>query len=289
MPNLDLVAKDNLSSFRRIALGTWRTAYDPSVYGSLKLEMAPVLSYIDAFRERTGRRLTLTHVLVKAVALTLAEMPDANAILRWKRIYLRKDIGVFFQVAMKDEETGEIDLSGVTIHDAGSKSLLDILDETESRVAKVRAHKDKDLEQTRSTFKRIPYVLLGPMLSLIGFLCYTLNLDLRKFGIPKDTFGSVMITNVGSLGLEEAYVPLVPYSRVPLLVAVGKVVEEPVVRDGQLAIAQTMKLFATFDHRILDGSHAAKMSRCLHACFADPVAAFGPLPESRTSEATAEG
>ena len=98
-----------------------------------------------------------------------------------------------------------------------------------------------------------------------------------------------MITNVGSLGLEEAYVPLVPYSRVPLLVAVGKVVEEPVVRDGQLAIAQTMKLFATFDHRILDGSHAAKMSRCLHACFADPVAAFGPLPESRTSEATAEG
>ena len=166
MPNLDLVAKDNLSSFRRIALGTWRTAYDPSVYGSLKLEMAPVLSYIDAFRERTGRRLTLTHVLVKAVALTLAEMPDANAILRWKRIYLRKDIGVFFQVAMKDEETGEIDLSGVTIHDAGSKSLLDILDETESRVAKVRAHKDKDLEQTRSTFKRLPYVLLGPMLSL---------------------------------------------------------------------------------------------------------------------------
>jgi len=278
MPNLALVPKQNLSSFRRIALGTWRTAYDPSVYGSLKLEMGPALDYIDAFRERTGRRLTLTHVLVKAVALTMEKMPDANAILRWNRIYLRKDIGIFFQVAMKDEETGEIDLSGVTIHDAAGKSLLDILDETEARVAKVRAHKDKDLEQTRSTFKRIPYFLLGPVLNTIGFLCYTLNLDLSAFGVPRDTFGSVMITNVGSLGLEEAYVPLVPYSRVPLLLAVGKVAHEPCVRDGELAITRTMKLFATFDHRILDGSHAATMSKMIHGIFTDPEKAFGALP-----------
>ncbi len=280
MPNIELVPKQNLSSFRRIALGTWKTAYDPSVYGSLKLEMGPVLDYIDAFRERTGRRLTLTHVLVKAVALTMEQMPDANAILRWNRIYLRRNIGIFFQVAMKDEATGEIDLSGVTIHEAAGKSLIDILDETEARVAKVRAYKDKELEQTRNTFKKIPFFLLGPVLNTIGFLGYTLNLDLRKFGVPRDAFGSVMITNVGSLGLEEAYVPLVPYSRVPLLLAVGKVSEEPCVRDGKLAITRTMKLFATFDHRILDGSHAAKMSKVIHGCFADPEKAFGPPPAS---------
>jgi pyruvate/2-oxoglutarate dehydrogenase complex dihydrolipoamide acyltransferase (E2) component len=279
MPNLDLVPKRDLSSFRRIALGTWRTAYDPSVYGSLRLDVGPMLDYLDAFRERTGRRLTLTHLLVKAVALVLADMPDANAILRWNRIYLRRDIGVFFQVAMEDSKTGEMDLSGVTIHGAHQKSLLDILDETEARVAKVRAGKDKELEQTRSSFKSIPYFLLGPALTMIGLLAYTFNLDLRRFGVPKDPFGSVMITNVGSLGLEEAYVPLVPYSRVPLLLAVGKVGEEAVVRDGVVVAARMLRLFATFDHRILDGSHAARMSKTLHRIFADPVAAFGPLPD----------
>ncbi|MCB9780112.1 MAG: 2-oxo acid dehydrogenase subunit E2 [Alphaproteobacteria bacterium] len=279
MPHLQLQPKQNLSSFRRIAIGTWKTAYDPSVYGCLKLPADPVLAYIDAFRERTGRRLTLTHMLVRATAAVLEEMPDANAILRFNRIYLRKDIGIFFQVAMEDEQSGEIDLSGVTIHGANAKTVLEILDETEARVAQVRAHKDKELEQTRSTFKKIPFFLLNRVLNTIGLLTYTLNLDLRWAGIPRDPFGSVMITNVGSLGLEEAYVPLVPYSRVPLLIAVGAVKEEPVVVDGAITVGRTVSLFATFDHRILDGSHAAHMSRTIRAWFADPERYFGPLPD----------
>lgn len=280
MPNLDLAPKTQLSSFRRIAIGTWRDAYDPSVYGTMTLRVDRALDYLDAFRARTGRRLTLTHLLVKAMATVLAENPDANAVLRFNRIWLRKDIGVFFQVAMEDQESGEIDLSGVTIHGAEKKSVLDILDETEARVAEVRAHKDKALEQTRSTFKKIPFLLLNRALDLISFLSYGLNLDLRALGIPKDPFGSVMITNIGSLGLQEAYVPLVPYSRVPLLLAVGAVERQPVVVGDRIEIARTMGLHATFDHRILDGSHAAKMARVLRRCFEDPEAAFGPLPEA---------
>lgn len=278
MPNLDLAPKTQLSSFRRIAIGTWRDAHDPSVYGTMTLRVDRALDYLDAFRARTGRRLTLTHLLVKAMATVLAENPDANAVLRFNRIWLRKDIGVFFQVAMEDQESGEIDLSGVTIHEAEKKSVLDILDETEARVAEVRAHKDKALEQTRSTFKKIPFLLLNRALDLISFLSYGLNLDLRALGIPKDPFGSVMITNIGSLGLQEAYVPLVPYSRVPLLLAVGAVERQPVVVGDRIEIARTLGLHATFDHRILDGSHAAKMARVLRRCFEDPEAAFGPLP-----------
>ena len=37
MPNLELVRKDDVSSFRKIAIGPWRTAYDPSVYGTMEL------------------------------------------------------------------------------------------------------------------------------------------------------------------------------------------------------------------------------------------------------------
>ena len=46
MPHLQLQPKQNLSSFRRIAIGTWKTAYDPSVYGCLKLPADPVLLWI---------------------------------------------------------------------------------------------------------------------------------------------------------------------------------------------------------------------------------------------------
>lgn len=282
MPNLALTPKQNLSSFRRIAIGTWRTAYDPTVYGTLALRADAVLHYLETFRARTGKRATLSHLMCKAMAITLSEMPDANAILRWNRIYLRKDIGVFFQVAMEDEKTGEIDLSGATIFEAQSKSLLEIVEEFEKKVGSVRKKEDENLEGSRSLFKKIPFFLLNTMLDLIGWLSFTLNLDLRWAGIPKDPFGSAMITNIGSLGLEEAYVPLVPYSRVPLVIALGAVKDEAIVEseggEPKIVVGKMLRAFASFDHRVLDGMHAARMSKTLRRIFADPEKELGPLP-----------
>jgi pyruvate dehydrogenase E2 component (dihydrolipoamide acetyltransferase) len=39
---------------------------------------------------------------------------------------------------------------------------------------------------------------------------------------------------------------------------VGRIVEEPVVRNGQLAIENMMTLSLTFDHRVIDGAPAAR-------------------------------
>ncbi len=280
MPNTQLTLKRDISSFRKIAIGTWRTTKDPSVYGSLSLEVDGVLDYIARFREATGIHLTLTHLMAKAVALALAAMPDANAILRFNRIYLRKDIDVFFQVMMKDPVTGQIDLSGLTIRKADQKSIAEISAEFQRVAEKVRAGKDEEKEQTRKTMKRIPGFLIGRVLDVIGALLYTFNLDLRMLGLPKDPFGSVMVTNVGSLGLEEAYVPLVPYSRVPLLVAMGGVKKQALVNDetDEIYVAKVMRVFATFDHRILDGAHAAKLASVFRDVFADPEGYFGPIP-----------
>lgn len=278
MPNLRLEKKQNLSSFRRIAIGTWTTAKDPTVYGCLRLRADKALAYLEEFRRRTGKRLTLSHMMAKAVALALVDTPDANAILRFNRIYLRKDVGVFFQVAMEDAKTGEIDLSGATVFDAHLKPLEAIVDEFQARVDKVKKGQDKELEGTRSTFKKIPFFFLNTFLDLLSFFSYTLNLDLRWAGVPRDPFGSAMVTNIGSLGLEEAYVPLVPYSRVPLLVALGAVQEEAVVEDSKVVAGKVLRCFATFDHRVLDGVHAARMCNTLRKVFEDPEKGFGPLP-----------
>ncbi len=285
MPNLRLRAKENLSSFRRIAIGTWETTKDPQVYGALELPADAALRYLAEFRAATGKRATLSHLMAKAVAQMLHDMPDANVVLRWNRIYLREDIGVFFQVEMKDPVTGEVDLSGATLFDCHKKSVEEIVDEFSARVGTVKAGKDKALEGTRSTFKKIPLLWLNKVVDLLGFLSFTLNLDLRRLGIPKDPFGSVMVTNIGSLGLDEAYVPLVPYSHVPLLLAVGAVKRAAVVVDDRVVVGSVLRVSATFDHRVLDGSHAARMSRMLRSFFEDPYGRFGPIPAARGAEA----
>jgi len=268
MPNLPLHKKKTLSAFRKSALGTWNTPYDPTVYGVLSLKMDEALRYVDAFRKHTGKHLTVSHMVAKAVGAVLEEVPDANALLRFNQIYLRDSIGVFFQVVMENPETGEIDLSGATIQ---------IVDEFSAKVSGVRRGTDKALKASRDLMSRIPSWGVGPMLRLSSFLSYTLNLDMSWAGMPKDLFGSVMITNVGSLGLPYALVPLVPYSRVPLVLALGSIEERAVVEDGQLAVRRVMDVGATFDHRILDGGHAAKMHRILRDWMEDPFGHFDTL------------
>jgi pyruvate dehydrogenase E2 component (dihydrolipoamide acetyltransferase) len=182
------------------------------------------------------------------------------------------------QVAFEDPNTGQIDLSGTTIFEPEDKSLLAIVDEFQERTAKVRGGSDRK-EQARNLFRRAPSFAVGPLLDAVGFFGYTLNLDLEKLGVPNDAFGSIMITNIGSLGLEEAYPPLVPYSRVPIVMAMGAVLDAPVVEEGKVIPGRVMKVCATFDHRVLDGVHAAIMVRTLRKWMEDPYGHFGPLPE----------
>ena len=289
MPNLDLVPKKDVSSFRKIAIGTWRTAYDPSVYGTMELRMDEAMRYIAEFRARTGRRLTVSHLLAKASAIALRDCPDANSILRWNRVYLRKNIGIFFQVVMTDEGEGKTDLSGATLYDVEDKTLVQILDEFEEKVDKVRKRQDPALEKTRGLFLSIPYLMLNFVLRVISFLSYTLNLDLRALGIPKDPFGSLMITNIGTLGLDTAYVPLVPYSRVPILLAAGAVKEEPIVVDGKVTVGKVMRVNATFDHRFIDGFHAAVMSRTLRRYIEHPFENFDALDDVEAAARNGSG
>jgi pyruvate dehydrogenase E2 component (dihydrolipoamide acetyltransferase) len=277
MPNVPLVRKKNLSSFRKIAIGTWQTAYDPSVYGTIEVRMDEALRYIDAFRQKTGKRLTVTHLVAKGVATALQKCPDANALLRFNRIYLRSHVDIFLQVVLTDEGEDKIDLSGAKLDAVEEKSVAEIVDDLEAKVAVIRARKDPALEKTRKSMMRFPGILMNGLLKFLGFLMYTLNLDMRWAGLPRDPFGSVMITNIGSIGLDMAYVPLVPYSRVPILVALGAVHDAPIVENGAIVPAKVMKLNATFDHRFIDGFHASVLSRTLRQMLERPFESFDPI------------
>ena len=284
MGNLALTPKKRISPFRKVALGTWRNAYDPSVYGVLTVRMEEALRYIEAYRKKTGRHLTVSHMMGKALGVLLKQVPDANAVIRWNRIYLRNDIRIFFQVVAEDPDSGEIDLSGVVLREPQDKSLSTIIDEFGGEVKSVRDGTDSQLKKSRNMMKAMPYLLVHYVMRFLSFLMFTLNLNLSKLGIPRDPFGSIMVTNIGSLGLPTALVPLVPYSRVALLVALGSVEERAVVENGQVVPGKVMDLGCTFDHRILDGGHASKMYRIVKDWLEHPFDHFEPIDELRSGK-----
>lgn len=277
MSNIELTPLRDISAFRKLALGTWVTAKDPSVYGSMDVRMEKSIAYMEAFRARTGVRLTVTHLVAKALADALQKVPEACAIQRFSRIYVRDHIDLSILVVQTDLGKGKVDLAAAKIKDVDKKSLYQLAQEIEQQVQKVRAREDAAMEAGKSTTRLIPNFLVGWFLDLVSFLMYTLNLDLTRFNIPRDPFGGATVTNIGSLGLDTAYVPLVPYTRVPIFIAPGAIKDAPVVEGDRVIPGKVMRLNATFDHRFIDGYHTHVMAKTLGAYFEDPFQHFDPI------------
>ena len=83
----------------------------------------------------------------------------------------------------------------------------------------------------------------------------------RRGGLsPEETMGGTFtITALGSFDID-AFTPIINPPQVAIL-GVGRTVEKPVVRDGELTIRSMMYLSLTFDHRALDGAPAAEFLR----------------------------
>jgi len=275
MPNVRLSGRLPLSPARKVALGTWTRSGDPTITGTLRLDATAMVAWLTAARARTGRRITVTHIVAKLLADTLAEHPEVNVRLRLGGIHQRADVAVFVHVALRDPETGQLDLSGAILRDADQKSLLELIDDADARIARVRAGTDTELEKGRDTFRLLPGLVVPPLVRLLELLSVQLNLDLRFMGVARDPFGSVLLTNIGALGLDEAWAPLVPYSGVPIVVALGALRDTPLVRDGEVVVVPVLPLYATLDHRVLDGAHAAKLARSIRRRFADPAGWLG--------------
>jgi pyruvate dehydrogenase E2 component (dihydrolipoamide acetyltransferase) len=70
------------------------------------------------------------------------------------------------------------------------------------------------------------------------------------------TGGTFTITNLGAFGVD-SFTPIINPPEIGIL-GVGRIIEKPVMVDGQVHGRQMMILSMTFDHRLIDGAPAAK-------------------------------
>ncbi len=116
-----------------------------------------------------------------------------------------------------------------------------------------------------------PAPLLRLGLRLADRLTGDMKIDLRRFGLPREAFGSAMVTSVAMFGVQRAFGPLSPYVRIPLLALVGEVDARAIVVDGQVVPRPILNISATMDHRYLDGGQAARLAKSVRAYLEDPA------------------
>ena len=264
-PNVDLLPAVKMTPWRKISVGSWKPVGDSQVYCELDLNAEPALAAIEAHNRSSAQKITMTHFAGKVLGQVLKEAPELNSIVRFGKIYPRRNVDVFFHVVQADK-----DLSGHVVREIDKKNLAQISSELQRGASEIRTGNDKNFKKIKNSWRRIPSFAAGFVLDFIGFVFYSCNLHLKGLGVPKDAFGSMMLTNIGSLGFESAFVPLPPYSKVPFVVALGKVVDRVCAENGQAVVRRRISLCCTFDHRIIDGAHGAVMAEKIRHYFANP-------------------
>lgn len=262
------------TKFRRLALGSWRSPNDPTLYGVLEVNVEAALKHLEQLRLQTSEKVTITHYIGKVFAKVLELHPELNCESRFGKFYPRQSIDLSFQVAIEDEATvadtaikHRHDLSAGLVEHADQKSVIEIAKELNASARAIRNKKDPFFSGIKKLSSIIPGFVLNPAVGLLKWVINTLNLWSPVLGIPKNAFGGMMITNVGSLGLDFALPALFPPANVSSIIAIGAIYKAPVYdADENGVVIQTrlehfIRLCGAFDHRYIDGIHASRIAR----------------------------
>lgn len=257
-----------MTSFRKLAVGSWKKPKDPTVYAAWDMDVSQALPYIEKINKESDIQVTLLHFFARTLANGFEKFPDLNCTLIRRKLRQRNKINLFFQVLAKQEKL--YDLTGFSIHDANLLSLKQLAMMHREGVSQIRSGESAEYEKNKNLLSRLPALLSYPLISVADFLLHTLNLDLSRFGISKDPFGSAMISAIGPFGYDESYAPLFPFSRCGLSMTMGKVSQQAVVVDNEILIKPMCRINVTADHRYIDGAQVAGAIRLMRKMFSHP-------------------
>lgn len=253
--------KTSFDLFRKASLSIWNKGGDPSVYGFLDWDVTDLPKPLR------------TATLIKALGEVIKSHPDLNSMLRWGRLRRRSTVDVTVMVNIPGLKN---DLSFSTLRNVDEKSVEDLDSDLKLGAVAARNQMDRHLRFALQVLNWIPSSVGSLFLSLYGLLAFDFGWDLRILRLPFRPFGPVILSNIGSLGLKQALIPLVPMTRSCMMVSMGAASKEPVVIDDQISIREIIKLGVTFDHRYFDGSHAAQMLRDFQGALARHGRSGGP-------------
>jgi len=92
----------------------------------------------------------------------------------------------------------------------------------------------------------------------------------KKLSLEEMQGNTFTISNLGMFGIEEFTAIINPPDA--CILAVGTIVEKPVVRDGQIVVGHMMKVTMSCDHRVVDGASGAKFLQTLKTILENPMA-----------------
>jgi pyruvate dehydrogenase E2 component (dihydrolipoamide acetyltransferase) len=255
-----------MSTRRKLAISTWSAPREGNIYGKLTVDATKAVAYLAHLRETTGEKVTITHLVGKAVGVALRQTPSLNGYLRFGAYVPHQTVDVAYLVALEEGA----DLAKAKVADIDREAVAEIAKELRELASRLHRGEDAQFKKSKGPLRMLPTWLIRPMLSLTGWLTASLGWSVPALGLEAFPFGSCVITSVGMFGLDEAFAPPTPFARVPVYVLVGALRDAPAVDGDRLVIRKQLTLTATIDHRFLDGFQGGVLAKVVREILEDP-------------------
>ncbi|MBR06406.1 MAG: dehydrogenase [Rickettsiales bacterium] len=251
------------SDWRRVASTIYKKPVDSKLFGQSDLDVTALDEFI-SFKRREGVKITYTHIFTLLLARCLDTVtPEFNTYMRLGKVLPRETIDVMISVLKADGAMGS-----VKVGNAHQKSLSDLDQILKTEIGAARKGDDTHHKASKNLLAKLPWPLRSWFFSFYKRIVVDWGVSLG--GLSANNFGSVILTNIGSIGLDTGYPALMPSSNVALVFVLGGVKKKPVVVNDEIVIRNIMTVSVAIDHRMADASHGGKLLRYLKKAIQRP-------------------
>lgn len=205
----------------------------PGFFELIEVDMTTSKELIKRSRKK-GFKLTYTHIIVRATAITLKNNPKLHHLVLGGQRFFPSQVDIGLSIS------GNTFIAPVMVlKDAGNKNLQALAIEIIDRTIDVRNEHLKML----TTLKKWGWIV--PFGFLRRWIFRTL---MQKFSFRRDSVGTFQISCLSSVDL---LVPFMFYTSAVL--GVGRVKDRVVAKNGKPVVCTTMLLACCVDHKVWDG------------------------------------
>jgi pyruvate/2-oxoglutarate dehydrogenase complex dihydrolipoamide acyltransferase (E2) component len=252
--------------WRVTAAAIYTTPTDSRVYGTLDIDVTDAKRFLDEKRG-SGVKITMTHLATAVLARAVAfDVPEMNCFIRRGRVVGRERIDVMVPVAIG----GGGGMSAILVRDAHARTVTSIAEEIRKRAEENRSGTESKTAQNKYLLNRIPWPLRRPAFRFLKWITVDMGVEIKALGLSANSFGSFVVSDIGSFGLNTGMTSLMPAAKVPAVIVLGKIEDKAVVKNGEVVIRTMLPLTGTFDHRIVDGLQIGKLARGIKRNFRKP-------------------
>ncbi len=248
---------------------------DNEAYIRLTVDISNTEEYIKEYnKSHPDNRIAIFDIVIAAALKLVRLRPQMNRFIANQTLYQRNNITAAFTVKKDFRDDGDETLARIVAEDT---------DNLESLSRKVRQQIAQCKTQDDESTEAMNVIMKIPGKHLVGAIARFLD---RHGWMPKSVIAtdpyqcSVVLTNLGSLGMDIGYHHLMNWGTNSIFIIVGtKKNRNHVNADGSVTTKRELDLAFTIDERISDGFYYARSLRLMKTLVENPSLMEGPLSE----------